>query len=85
MKRKTKIIITFTENNLPKAKIKHASKSQIIHAAMILNQYSRQPVKKKQNKFARFIKRFSTYLRTKNRKVTPITYLQLPQHIKAVR
>ena len=68
MKRKTKIIITFTENNLPKAKVRNATGAQVMQAAMMLNRYSRVADKKKQNKLARFIKRFVAYYRTKNTK-----------------
>jgi hypothetical protein len=52
-----------------------------MQASMMLNQFSRAPKKKKQNKLFRFIKRFVAYLRTKNRNVMPITPLQLPQRI----
>lgn len=84
MKRKTKIIITFTENGLPKAKVKNATGAQIIQAAMMLNRYSRVADKKKQNKLARFIKRFVSCI--KHKKVVAAQHLRLPQHIQqAVR
>lgn len=87
MKRKTKIIITFTENNLPKAKVKYATSSQLIDAAMMLNLESRKVYEKKRSvfyKLFRFIKRFVAYLRTRCRKAMPIQP-QLPMRIKAVR
>ncbi len=81
--KKTKIIITFTENNLPKAKIKNATGAQIIRAAMLLNQYSRVADKKKQNKLVRFIKRLVACIKSRRTVVTH--YPRLPQHIQAVR
>ena len=77
MKRKTKIIITFNENNLPKAKIKNATKSQIIHASMILNQYSRVPAKRKRNKLVGFFKGFAACFKSK-----PAQHMRVSQHIQ---
>ena len=86
MKRKTKIIITFTESDLPKAVIKNASKSQVFEASLLLSKYARRVEVKKQNKFAGFIKRCFRFIKRlskaiRNRRPTRV---ELPTHIKFI-
>jgi hypothetical protein len=59
--KKTKIIITFTENNIPKAKIKNATSSQLIDASMLLRNAKLPTAKKRKNNFIQFVSRLNRF------------------------